>query len=305
MKKIYFVLAAVLAFGAISCDRTNPYRGEASFVTFSCETSYSLREDAGSFTLPIRVIGQHGSFSVTVSGEDGTAKNNTHYTILEPASGVLTFEATDSLKYVRFGVNRIPGYVEPGSVEFKVNIDNATSGIERGSRSTVNVTITDADHPLADLIGAWTVTGWDATNSTGGMAKKTYTMNLSAYDGDITRLWCDGINYMPKDATIASVVSMYPVYGIVSEDHATISFPTEQEGGNLGSNNGGMLKLTSGYTNNGYYVKNIDAIVFTRQEDGSYRCDDGILWLNSYVWPTYGGYFLGSENGVFTTWVKQ
>lgn len=303
MKKIYLVLAAALAFSAISCDRTNPYHGESSFVTFSCENTYSLREDAGSFVLPIRVIGEHGNFSVTVSGEDGTAKNNTHYTILEPASGVLGFETQDTVKYVRIGVKHIEGYVEPGSVDFKVNIDNATAGIERGSRRTVAVTITDADHPLSDIIGSWKVKAYDA-QSNSSYSEVNYIMNLKAYDGDVTRVWCDGIN------SFAQTMKGYgykinDVYGIVSEDHSTISFPCGQEGGDLGASNGGIVKLTSGYINNGYYVKDIDAIVFTRQDDGSYRCDDGILWLNNYVWPTYGGYFLGAENGVFTSWVKQ
>ena len=311
MKKLYLALAALAALVATaSCDRTDPYYWDASFVTFNCETTQTVREDAGTFTLPIRVMGEHPAFSVTLSTTDGTAKNNTHYKIVEPASGVLNFSETDVEKTITLGLIKVDGYVEPGRVDFSVKMESSTMGVELGSRRSVTVTITDADHPLADLIGAWTVVGYDATNNSGGMEQKTYTMNLFAYEGDVTRLWCDGINGMSKDATIVGYLTgnglTFPdVYCVVSEDHKQISFPTGQQGADMGSSNGGVLELVSGYTQNGYYLKNISEIVFYRQEDGTYRCDDGILWLNDYVWPTYGGFFLGAENEVFTTWTKQ
>lgn len=304
MKKVYIALATVAVLLLASCDRKDAYRDTSSFVTFNCESTLTIREDVGSFSLPIRAIGNHGDFSVTVSGIDGTAKSNTHFKISEPASGVINFTAADTVKTVTFEVIRIPGYVDPGSVDFKVNIDNATSGLTRGSRRQVAVTITDADHPLADIIGAWNVKAYDAqSNST--YAEVNYVMNLKAYDGDVTRVWCDGINSFAQTMK-GYGITIVDVYGIVSDDHSTISFPCGQEGGDMGSSNGGIVKLVSGYINNGYYVdEDAEAIVFTKQEDGTYKCDQGILWLNDYVWPTYGGYFLGAENGVSTTWTKQ
>jgi len=304
MKKVYFALVAVAVLLLASCSRVNEYRDTTSFVTFNCESTFSIREDGGSFTLPIRVVGEHGDFSVTVSGVDGTAKSNTHYKISEPASGVLNFTAADSIKTVTFEVIRIPGYVDPGSVEFSVNIDNATSGLTLGSRRQVAVTVTDADHPLSDLIGSWDVKAYDA-QSKSTYAEVNYVMNLKAYDGDVTRLWCDGINSFAQTMK-GYGITIVDVYGIVSDDHNTITFPCGQEGGDLGASNGGIVTLVSGYINDGYYIDDeAEAIVFTKQSDGTFKCEQGILWLNDYLWPTYGGYFLGAENGVATTWTKK
>ena len=307
MKRFYTILLiAAAALMSFSCDRTDEYVGGEGtpFVTLS-QKAFSVREDAGSFTIPIRVVNGNGSaFKVTVSAVDGTAVNGTHYSIIAPATGIVDFGAEDEIQTVTIGLTHIPDYVEPGSVNFSLKLQTATGGVAVGASNTASVTITDADHPLADLIGAWTAHGWDANGNAGNMTETTYTMNLSAYDGDVTKLYCDGINNMPN--VMKGYGFTFPlVYCDVSDDKSTLSFPTGQPGADLGSSNGGVLELTSGYTNNGYYIKDIEAIVFTKQDDGTYRCDDGILWLNNYVWPTYGGYFLGQENGVYTTWTKQ
>lgn len=310
MKRIYILLLlAAAALLGYSCDRTDPYIGGddpdnyGAFVTLS-QASFTVTENAGSFTVPIRVLNNKGTaFKVTVSTTDGTAVNGTHYSIVEPATGVIEFEPADSVKTISFGLTHIPGYAEPGKVEFSFYLSSATGGVEIGALRKGTVTINDADHPLSDLIGAWTVHGYDASDGT-SYRETTYTMNLSAYQGDVTKLYCDAINEMPIQMK-GYGFEFPPVYCDVSEDKSTLSFPTGQPGADMGSSNGGVLELTSGYIDNGYYVKDLSAIVFTRQEDGTYRCNDGILWLNDYVWPTYGGYFLGSENGVYTTWTKQ
>lgn len=307
-KRLQIIAAAFALFAIASCDRTDPFLGEnledGAFVTFSCNPYATCSEDAGTFKLPVRVLGDHDAFSATVTAIDGTAKNSTHFKIAEPATGVLEFSAEDSLKFVTFNIIKIDGYVEPGSVEFQIALESATGGVSLGSRRTVDVRINDADHPLSDLLGAWDVKAYDAqSNST--YAEVNYVMNLKAYEGDVTRVWCDGINSFAQSMK-GYGFTIVDVYGIVSDDHNTISFPCGQEGGDLGASNGGIVKLVSGYINNGYYVNDeLEAIVFTKQDDGTFRCDDGILWLNDYVWPTYGGYFLGKENGVFTSWTKQ
>ena len=112
MKKLYIAIAAVsMLFAFASCDRTDPYlyngnpidpsKGEGSYVTFGGDPAITIREDAGSFTIPVRVLGSHGDFSVTINAVDGTAKNNKHYKIAEPATGVLEFSAADTVKIVK------------------------------------------------------------------------------------------------------------------------------------------------------------------------------------------------------------
>lgn len=313
MKRIYTILLiAAAALVSFSCDRTDDYafgdvgedgNGVSAFVTLS-QTSFTVNEDAGSLQVPVRVVHPKGkAFKVTVSYTENTAQMGKHFTFVEPETGVLEFEATDTLKYITFGLKRIEGYVEPGNVSFDFALTAATNGVELGSSVKGSVVINDADHPLAPLIGAWTAHGYNA-QSNSSYAETSYTMHLSAYDGNIHRLYCDAINQLPIQMK-GYGYTFPPVYCDVSDDLKTLSFPTGQKGGDLGSSNGGVTELTSGYINSGYYTKDIDAIVFTLQEDGTYVCEDGILYVNDYVWPTYGGYFLGKENGVCTTWTKQ
>lgn len=163
MKRLAILFAVIaVALAAISCDRAEPYRyagqaGYSAFVTFDGETAVSFVEDAGVVEVPIRLIGEHAkAVSVSVSAKDSTAKNGTHYTLVEPVDGVLTFEPTDSVKVVKVSLVHVDGYVDPGRVVFQLNIDNVTGGLTIGSRRCTTVTIADAEHPLKAFIGTWT-----------------------------------------------------------------------------------------------------------------------------------------------------
>lgn len=247
MKNLYIVSAAVaLLVAAASCDRTDPFIGGNSFVTFSCDGSLSVVEDAGRITIPVRVIGEHGDFTATISSVDGTAVSNTHYKMLEPASGVLNFSAADSVKNVVLELFHIEGYVEPGKVNFKVNIDNATGGIERGSRRTVSVTITDADHPLKHFIGTWVGTAedyWDGPTS--------FAIVVEPDANDITKL-----NFYDLCPYLGSYGYRGPTVGVCSEDLMTMTLAAEQPIGYDG------VSMTG-------FDGNLVDIVITGTEDGS------------------------------------
>ena len=219
MKNLYIASAAIaLLFAAASCDRTDPYIGGNSFVTFSCDGTLSVSEDAGTVSIPIRVIGEHGDFTATVSSVDGTAVSNTHYKMVEPASGVLSFSAADSVKFVVLELYRIEGYVEPGKVDFSVNIDNATGGIERGSRRSVAITVTDADHPLKHFIGTWTGTVEDYFDG-----PTQFAVVVESDANDITKL-----NFYDMCPYLGSYGYRGPVVGVCSEDLMTMTIAAEQ-----------------------------------------------------------------------------
>ena len=219
MKNLYIASAAIaLLFAAASCDRTDPYIGGNSFVTFSCDGTLSVSEDAGTVSIPIRVIGEHGDFTATVSSVDGTAVSNTHYKMVEPASGVLSFSAADSVKFVVLELYRIEGYVEPGKVDFSVNIDNATGGIERGSRRSVAITVTDADHPLKHFIGTWTGTVEDYFDG-----PTQFAVVVESDANDITKL-----NFYDMCPYLSSYGYRGPVVGVCSEDLMTMTIAAEQ-----------------------------------------------------------------------------
>lgn len=219
MKRLYIISAAfALLVAAASCDRTDPFIGNTSFVTFSCEATLTVMEDAESLLIPVRAIGEHGDFTVTVSNIDGTALNNTHYKIVEPTSGVLNFSASDTLKNVVVELYHIAGYIAPGKVDFTMNIDNATGGLDRGSRRSVKVNITDADHPLKPFIGTWV-----GTHDSYFDGPTNFEIIVEADANDVNKLiFFDLCPYL------ASYGYRGPAEGEYDEESQTISIAAEQ-----------------------------------------------------------------------------
>lgn len=163
MKKVYlFFAAAATLFMGVSCDRTDPmlYGGESektSFVVLDQDPTYAISEDAGTFKVAVRVVGDHSKkFTVALDVKDGTAIKGTHYSLISPADGQLVFKPKETVKEITFGLTRIPGYVDPGKVDFTLSLASATEGISIGNRRNLTVTIQDADHPLKNFIGFWT-----------------------------------------------------------------------------------------------------------------------------------------------------
>lgn len=308
LKSILALSLGVLVLA--SCDRKEEFIGFFPYVVFDCSSVYTLSESDGSFTLPVRLMNPDGNpFSVTILTEDGTAVSGTHYYISDPETGVLNFAPGDTLKYVTVAVNYIDGYVEPGKVDFSLSLGQATGGVSLGAFRSVGVLINDADHPLSSLIGAWTAVCYDANSPAGsGGTKLEYTMNLSAVDGDVTKLSCDKISPI-YDMLGGYLIQADPAICSVSEDRSTLTFDYGQEIIAFSAGNGGQCILgggcsTTGSGGAGWYIGDSD-VVFELQADGSYVNTTGYYFLNDYVWPGYGGFILGETDGYVTTWTKK
>ena len=279
-KYIPLILTAC-AVALSSCDRTDPYRGgdvfnsgEGAFVTLDFLGGVSIREDAGTYQVPVRVLGNHGDFSVTVQTTDGTAKNGADFTIVEPATGVLAFGKDDTVKYITLGIARgtIGEYTEPGTKDFKISLTSSTGGIELGSVRKATATITDADHPLVDLIGDWNASADDYFSGS-----VSWTMNLMPVAGDLEKLRINGIT--------ASFVDGYyvdPDDPDNSYDYTFVVTVTGEEGSRQFSVpfgkefktpvDGDILSL---WGFDGQYVYQSGDLVFVQQEDGSFLLDEG------------------------------
>lgn len=306
MKKVYKYLAvAASALALAACSDKPEFVGGFTYVTFDGESSYSVSEEAPAFQIPVSVQNAGGkAFRVTVAAEDGTAVGGTNYKVTSPESGVLDFKGDkDEVQYITVAPVKVEGYVAPGKVSFAVALKSATEGVEIGAFNTVDITINDADHPLNDIIGTYTVHCTNLESSSGEMKAYTYTMHLTAYDGDVTKILCDGICPMAANPPLKG---NWSVYGEVSEDHKTIVFPNGQASADLGSSNGGVLKLVytifHGSDGTGYYVSDED-VVFTATPTG-FESKCGIGFLNDYVWPSYGAFVLGERDGFKTTWTR-
>lgn len=286
MKNIYriLVIAAISAFFA-SCDRTDNYigadgkEGFQSFVTFDVKTSYSVSEDIGHLSIPVRLVNPAElAFNVTLSGVDGDAINGVNYSISEPENGVLSFSATDTLKYITIDVTRIPDYNEPGYLKFAVTLDAATNGIAIGAFNKVDVTITDADHPLADILGDYTSVGTDYFDG-----NTSWTTTLSSVEGDVTSVRIIGLTpsfvggYNPALGTDYSFVA--EVSGEAGSRTFSVPFGTPF----VSPVNGNIVSL---WGFDGTYVYDEGDLVFVEQPDGSFVFEDDWGFGIGYETPT-------------------
>jgi len=273
-----------------SCDRTDPYRGgdvfvsgEGAFVTLDFLGGLSIREDAGTFQVPVRVLGNHGNFSVTVQTTDGTAKNGADFTIVEPATGVLAFGEDDIVKYITLGIARgnVGEYTEPGTKDFQISLTSATGGIDLGSVRKATATINDADHPLVDIIGEWNAT---ANNGSSNVA---WTMTLMPVAGDLEKVRINGIGphftdgyYIDPDNPDNSYDYTYVVTVTGEEGSRQFAIPFGKEMKTPDSD--GNILMLFGYDGQYVYTSGGD-LIFTLQEDGSFIIDDGWGYAICYI----------------------
>ncbi len=283
-----FILSVAVLAALASCDRTDPYRGgdvfasgDGAFATFDFTNALTIREDAGTYQVPVRVLGKHGSFSVTVSAADGTAINGKDFSIQEPANGVLQFESADTLKYVVLSITRgvIGEFVDPGYKTFNLSLDSSTGGVDLGAVRKASARINDSDHPLADIIGSWTASANDYFSG-----DVTWTMTLLPKEGDFTKLIVDGITSSFVDGIDPGGNYDYSMPCTVTgeEGHRLMIFTLGRE--MKTPVNGNILSL---WEFNGSGINNSGDLVFTQQGDGSFTSDQG-----------YGIGYLTDDNNV-------
>ncbi len=304
---IKFIAGLVVAASLASCSQ------KVEFVTSSFasvdKTGYSFAENSAGGQLGVTVFPMNGAPNSEVSFKvvDGTAKKDVDFKV-EPANGILVFDE-DSTAYITVTPIDFDGYT--GNKKFTIELTGASNGYTIGGFNTITVTITDKDHPLAPILGAYDVVTYYYDSNSGNIGQAKYQMELVAVEGDITRVACTGINKMAIDYNDGE--GSFNVIGDVSEDMKTISFATPQ-----------AVKFTTGYgtlslvwtdfsdgdpaSEMGYYVFN-GPILYTATETG-FTSEQGAGFLDEYVWPQMGGFGVGNNLGaaigadLSTTWTK-
>jgi hypothetical protein len=258
MRKLYIILFAAIAGLLASCDMSEEYT-TYPFTQFS-GSSTSVQEDAGSITVPVVLCNaSNKTVSVTVQGVDGTAVSGTNYSISDPASGVLTFSPGDSVQYVTVSIVDNPG-VYTGSLDFSLSLVSATENVEIYSGSTYKVTITDNDHPLANLFGTYTVSGTSYYDGA-----ETWEATFSAVEGSVDSIVVTGLGP-------GSPINGYSYVGAVSDDKKTITLTplVDSEVYEYGSYLIGLLIF------DGSTITDSGEIHLVQTEDGTLVCDTGL-----------------------------
>lgn len=299
MKNIYKFLAGAVALTAVfSCSKLNDYpvfEDKESFAAFDI-ISMTVNEDAGTINIPV-TIGSVDPKQVAVAYEvtDGTAKAGEDFSLAD-ASAVLAFDGETRTMNIEINIVEFAGEYT-GDKTFSVSLVSA-GGLKLGKNSTCSVKIADLDHPLAAILGSYTA----SCKSYNG-ADLTWTLNFEKDPSDVTVVWVDAPVYW---ASQYASWGDYSVYGNVSEDMKTITFPCGQTCGALSDSPAWFDTETDVFTLGtwapGISLDDSGVITMTMTEDGVWKTDAAMA-----IWPseTISLYVNMLMAGNTMVWTKQ
>lgn len=190
LKYIGLAFAASLAFAA--CDRNlePEFNDKDAFVAFdkvSMTIPESYSEDGETVKVAVTLASVAGleetvKFSIT-EPETKAAKEGVNYELVT-TSGVLSFNAENRTQYIEFKTKTDGEYT--GDLSFSIEI-LGNDNIAAGSENVCTVKITDIDHPLAFMLGDYTMTGPKYTAS--GPVQTSWTMTIIKDEEDETKVW--------------------------------------------------------------------------------------------------------------------
>ena len=285
MKNIFFKImaGAALVTAFASCELNDfPTFDEAdSFVAID-KTTIMVNETAGQVVIPVTIASVDPmKTAVTYEIVDSTAKVNKHYKLNSNyESGVLSFDGTTRTQNIVVDIIDSTG-VYTGDLMFTVNLLSGGKNLNLGASSTCVVKISDLDHPLADILGEYTVTGEDFAQG-----KFSYTMTLTKDDTDINTVWIDYVCPLAIGNPMA-------VYATVSPDHKTIRIPCGQQ------TKAGLIFVEYTY-DNGHYVGNSGSVDMVSTTPGVFTTEQGIGMIEGN--SLYGG---GVVLQGTTVWTKK
>lgn len=254
---IKYIACAFALTAAFSCSKLNEtpvFEEKDAFVAFD-KAAVSISENGGVVSLPIS-IASIDPVGVTVAYEvvDGTAKAGENYNLVNE-SATFTFDGKARQGTIDINIVDLAGEFT-GDLTFTVNLKSA-GDLNLGFNKSCTVTIGDLDHPLADILGTYTVNGESYFNGPGQWEAEFIKDAV-----DVNKVWIRGL--APGFATPTDLI-----YGTVSEDHNTITIPMGQ-----------ILPYSSTYNacfwavdmsvGSIYDETEVPTIEFTRDENGNF-----------------------------------
>lgn len=210
LKNIYAFAAAMLMF--CSCSNDFPEFNDAdAFVAFN-KSSVSVTEDGEQVVIPVTLSSLSGiAADVNYKVTEISAKEGVHFTI--EGEKVLHFTKENPVQNIVVKV--IDDDVFGGNVKFNITLEE--SSVNLGAASECGVTIEDDEHPLKFILA-------DYAGSVVDLWGSAYTFNWSIKrdETDLSKVWLEGFAPKYGQGTFDSV------YGVVSDDHKTISIPAGQ-----------------------------------------------------------------------------
>lgn len=280
----------LLLFSCSSLNEKPEFNSKDSFVSFDA-TDVSVNENAGTISIPVKIASINPvSTTVSYTVNPGTAVSGTNYSLADP-SAVLTFDGTQREASIEINIIDKPGAFT-GDLSFTVEISTA-SGLNIGAENTCTVHILDLDHPLSDVLGDYTVSGYDFGNK--GQLNWTATFYKDASNTSI--VWIKGL--CPVLTTYASEIEN-DIYGQVSGEagNRTITIPFGQVVASS-FNDDGALTFVNFYYDNGYYGGTEGALILTPTATGFVAKKGFGFFSDNYLYK--GGVIGGEESGDYNT----
>ena len=252
IKYLSFLLAGAVALA--SCDKNEPnvFDDKDAFVAFdavSVTYAEDYSKDGATFKIPVTLASVKGleetiKFEV-VTPEQKAAVAGVNFELLT-TTGVLSFDAENRTQYIEFKTMTDGEYT--GDLKFTVKLLPSET-LPVGSESECTVTISDIDHPLTFMLGAYTAESTDFFSG----APMSWTMTFYKDAEDDHKVWID--NIFAKDSWAADDTRYY---GIVSDDNTTLNIPFGQESEYKYSNGNPVVLLGLTAEGNGYDTGSVD-----------------------------------------------
>ena len=274
-----------------SCKKLNEnpvFEASESFAAFTQDV-ISVDENKGTLSIPVE-IASIDPVKTTVSYKitDGKAKAGENFKDLNE-SAVLVFDGKTRSQNIELQIIDNAGEFT-GDLDFSIELIAAT-GLKLSMEKTCKVTIVDLDHPLAAILGSYTVSCNDYWKK-----EQTYTMNLVKDPKDITVVWCEQIVLLSKTKAYANVTKDEETGAY------TLSFPGGQVLAASYDDGEDLVLMIAEISGNQASLDKSSPIVFKQNTSASkvtFETEQGICAkTDSYFWQ--GGLFQGK-----TTWTKN
>ena len=273
IKYLSFLLAG--AFALVSCDKNEPtvFDDKDAFVAFdavSVTYAEDYSNDGATFRIPVTLASVKGleetvKFEI-VTPDEKAAVAGVNYELVT-TTGVLSFNAENRTQYIEFKTKTDGEYT--GDLKFSVKLLPSET-LPVGSESECTVTISDIDHPLTFMLGAYTATGVNYWNG-----PTTWTMTFYKDAEDDHKVWIDNLF---EKASWAAEDTRY--YGIVSDDNTTLNIPFGQTS-EYKYSNGKPITLLGFDGSNGYDTGSVDVKIII--DGAKVTLDFGTEW-GFWVW---------------------
>jgi len=280
MKNIYwlFILLVSLSFGACEAD-PEYFQEKNSYVAFNGSSSGVTENAEGELKIPVRISTVKPKavtvdFEIMVDGLDAPAEEGVDYQIINESKS-LSFakgQLSDTIRIMAIDNDVLDGD-KKFIIKLKSNNAGISLGLENGIKTQFMVTITDDEHPLALVLGAYEEHDYNLEDGSHD-AYSPYDITISPDPSDATRVLIS--NVWGEQNVIVATVDLENKTMSILPDQVLANHPTY-----------GDIKFVRVDTSIGEYDR-IGAIVCQIDDNGNITTEAWAALVEAGYFGLYG-----------------